>query len=72
MQINFNPHLPPGYFETHELDGMSWKIGENGQRGAARAGRGLGGEEIRTGLQTGDGTSEAKPTPAGRSVRATP
>ena len=25
MQINFNPHLPPGYLETHELDGMSWK-----------------------------------------------
>ena len=25
MQINFNPHLPPGYFETHELGGMSWK-----------------------------------------------
>ena len=25
MQINFNPHLPPGYFETHELDGMSWR-----------------------------------------------
>ena len=25
MQRNFNPHLPPGYFETHELEGLSWK-----------------------------------------------
>ncbi len=25
MQRNFNPHLPPGYFETHELDGLTWK-----------------------------------------------
>ena len=25
MQIKFNPHLPPGYFETHELGGLSWR-----------------------------------------------
>lgn len=25
MQRNFNPHLPPGYLETHELEGVSWK-----------------------------------------------
>ena len=25
MQRNFNPHLPPGYFETHELEGLNWK-----------------------------------------------
>ena len=25
MQINFNPHLPPGYLETHELYGTSWR-----------------------------------------------
>ena len=25
MQMNFYPHLPPGYFETHELEGLNWK-----------------------------------------------
>ena len=25
MQIQFNPHLPPGYLETHELNGVSWR-----------------------------------------------
>ena len=25
MQRNFNPHVPPGFYETHELDGLSWK-----------------------------------------------
>ena len=25
MQINFYPDLPPGYFETHELEGLNWK-----------------------------------------------
>ena len=25
MQINFYPDMPPGYFETHELDGLNWK-----------------------------------------------
>ena len=25
MQINFNPHVPPGYLETHELEGVSWR-----------------------------------------------
>ena len=25
MQINFNPHLPPGYLETHELGGACWR-----------------------------------------------
>ena len=28
MQRNFNPHVPPGYFETHELDGVNWKTEE--------------------------------------------
>lgn len=25
MQIKYNPHLPPGYLETQEADGMTWK-----------------------------------------------
>ncbi len=25
MRINFNPHLSPGYFETHEVGGLSWR-----------------------------------------------
>ena len=25
MQINFNPHLPPGYLETHSMDDAGWR-----------------------------------------------
>lgn len=25
MQIKFNTHLPPGYLETQETDGVGWK-----------------------------------------------
>ena len=25
MQIKFNSHLPPGYLETQEADGVAWK-----------------------------------------------
>ena len=25
MQTNFNPHLPPGYLETHSVEGTGWR-----------------------------------------------
>ena len=25
MQIKFNPHLPPGYFQMHEVEGVAWR-----------------------------------------------
>ena len=33
MQIKFNNHLPPGYLETQEADGVAWKS-EQPVRGA--------------------------------------